>query len=94
MDKFYVGQRCRIVKTKMFPHLLGEIVTITGPRKLCECTDGDRWLGYEVDLDLQHLDGKVYVVRPPEESLKPIYDGDQPSTWEECAWRPKELEKA
>ena len=45
--------------------------------------------GYKVKFD--GFDGHFGNL---EDDLEPIYDGDQASSWEECAWKPKELEKA
>ena len=35
-------------------------------------------------------EGEGLWLHAPEHRLRPIYDGDEPSSWDRCAWRPTE----
>lgn len=92
MSKFYVGQRVRIV-THRFPpfgdgdaSLVGKIGEIIAPGEIC--FGYQRWY---LDLKSNRPNGAVC---PIEQILEPVYDGDVPSAWADCAWRPREMVKA
>jgi hypothetical protein len=85
MDKFRVGQKVRIIRPAIVD--IGKIVTVTSQRhwedvmyQLSSKPDYDYYV-YELD------DGDC----APEDCLEPISDGDEKSSWSECAWKPKEL---
>jgi hypothetical protein len=92
MSKFYVGQRVRIV-THRYPGYsdgdatlvgkVGEIIAPGGPSQ-----DQRRWY-----LDLKSSKDNAAVC-PIEGVMEPVYDGDVPASWSDCAWRPRELVKA
>lgn len=63
----------RIVAAAAWPEVVGNIVTVTSQRKFVE-----EGLFYELS------DGAL----GEEECLAPVYDGDQPASWEDCAWKP------
>lgn len=92
MGKFRVGQKVRIVEPKPYPAgfvanrygesvLYGKITTISAP-----AYKADGFLRYPVDI---YFRGQT--VAPIEPALVPLYDGDEPASWETCEWRPKEL---
>lgn len=85
MDKFHVGQMVRVVKThvpKMVP--IGSIVTIVSPRRKGTGVFSGPGLFYEISAKSPL--GDFLLAR--EENLAPVYDGDQPVSWSECAWKP------
>lgn len=44
-----------------------------------------------------HLDLPPHLgfeIAPIREALLPLYDGDEPASWETCAWRPREITHA
>ena len=55
---------------------IGEEVTLVGPASLGWRLDLP---GYSRDLDCS------------ERHLKPLYDGNEKTSWEDCVWKPKEL---
>ena len=91
MDKFRVGQMVRVVICYRDPRLNDAIATVTMPMRLhypgtsVNTVMKKPWYGYSLDITHQ-ADFDFY---PTESQLAPIYDGDQASSWEECAWRPK-----
>jgi hypothetical protein len=88
MDKFRVGQKVRLIKSIHCPELIGSIFIILEQRKLRINPEIEKpWLGYRVD----YIKGNNYFC-PREEALEPVYDGDEKSSWSECAWKPKELQ--
>jgi hypothetical protein len=88
MDKFHVGQRVRYKKTKGLGNILQE-------RKYYEAEPSHKYDWYYHVL----LDGNDSGWKPDgrwsltEDKLEPVYDGDQASSWEECAWRPDLITK-
>jgi hypothetical protein len=81
MDKFRVGQRVRYIKADLLPQMfymdldgVGTIATIVG-KVVWDDEPFPRW----------ELDNGWNPIEP---CLEPVYDGDQPVTWEECAWKP------
>lgn len=84
-DKFRVGQRVRYVNVAGYQEKYnGKIVTIIEPRMIRNTAN---LFGYRVD----HLSpyGTGYLVL--EENIEPLYDGDEASSWSECAWKPEEM---
>jgi hypothetical protein len=82
MDKFRVGQMVRKVRLvgRLDIYPIGVVATITGPKqKFFHEETGEAFLGYPTDLD---------TWAPIEHTIELVYDGDQPVTWEECAWKP------
>jgi hypothetical protein len=84
-DKFRVGQKVRLIKSGRYPHLAGAICTVIRPQVWHHNVIlNESWLGYTVDIEI--LNGKLC---PAEDYLEPIYDGDEKSSWSECAWKPQ-----
>jgi hypothetical protein len=84
MAKFGVGMKVKILPCPSEAHndWAGQIAIITKPSV--------HYLGGWI-LDLpKHGD---YDLAFAEVHLKPVYDGDEKSSWSECAWKPKELVK-
>jgi hypothetical protein len=81
MDKFRVGQKVRYIKADLLPQMfymdldgVGTIATIVG-KVVWADEPFPRW----------ELDNGWNPIEP---CLEPVYDGAQPVTWEECAWKP------
>jgi hypothetical protein len=88
-DKFHIGQKVRLIKSVTCPELIGSIFIIVEQRKIRRNPDiAYEWFGYRVD----YIKDNNYFA-PREDALEPIYDGDEKSSWSECAWKPKELTK-
>jgi hypothetical protein len=86
MDKFKVGQRVRIIKATLRKDLIGQIVHITGPKRIYHYPHTNEDLpAYPVDVAPK--DG-YNLVAFEESYLEPVYDGDEKSSWDECAWKP------
>jgi hypothetical protein len=92
MSKFFVGQMVRIVAYRFPPFadgdatLVGKVGEIIAP--------GEVSLGYQrwfVDIKSSKPNCSVC---PIEGVMEPVYDGDVPASWSDCAWRPRELVKA
>ena len=74
----------------------GKIVQVLRTGLLSELYDGGIFLNaIEVDVAPSK---KVQVKCPNQkyacfkpEHLKPIYDGDQKGSWDDCVWKPREL---
>ena len=63
------------------PESNGSIVLVTSrPEKYIR--------GYRVEID--GIPGAVWA---DVKVLKPFYDGDQPGSWKDCVWKPKELDR-
>lgn len=52
---------------------------------------GRRTLVYRVEVDGFGRSQDGFIFAAPEPELRPLYDGDQPSSWSECAWQPKAI---
>lgn len=88
-DKFYVGQR--VIWKVDEREYLATVISQRERRQFMKT--GQYTLVYTLDLDgygARHPQGYRYAA--PEPELRPLYDGDQPSTWSECAWQPSRLE--
>lgn len=87
MDKFMVGQKVMVKRHENIdPNAWGNVFFIKEARKLI------RSIGFTgiVKERFEYIlsDGKCCG----EEYLEPIHDGDEKSTWSECAWKPKSVE--
>ena len=88
-DKFHVGQR--VIWTT--PARNEYRATVISQRELRQCEESGRLvLAYWLDIDgLGSRGERGCRYGAPEPELRPIYDGDQPVAWSECAWRPRDL---
>lgn len=92
MDKFYVGQRVRIVRYQ-YPGYVDGDATLVGKVATITAQDPDSLVHRRWFLDLQS-NRENCAVCPIEGVMEPVYDGDVPAVWSDCAWRPRELVKA
>lgn len=84
-DKFHIGQR--VIWMDRGDELRCTVLSQREARRYHGT--GRVWLVYRLEIDglgRRHSSGCVYAA--PEPELRPIYDGDAPSTWAECAWQP------
>jgi hypothetical protein len=51
---------------------------------------GEETFAYETDAS-RYANGVEYVWVPEEYTIAPIYDGDQPASWDDCAWKPEKV---
>ena len=83
--RFEVGQRVRVIRGLLKGK---ETVIVSGPmrgrRSSGEIVDNC----YETDLPKTHPENRVPGAILEGSKLRPIYDGDQPATWEDCVWKP------
>jgi hypothetical protein len=88
MDKFRVGQK---VLTRIPPNwgwpvdarnlaAVGQVTFIAAKSYL------DQWNQKRYPLEYKDQFGPASAV---EDALVPFYDGDTPTSWETCTWRPK-----
>ena len=90
-NKFKAGDQAIIVNTP-FPDVNGTKVTIISAGKLMyNIFYPNGAIIYEVDIYLTDLSKNVDRVGVPEPNLKPIYDGDEKTSWKDCVFKPKEL---
>lgn len=97
MARFYVGQRVRIVKTYIWPELLGTEATILGGEEHVKNTvTGKEWFGYRIGPDVWggsniFPNGNFLCARG--ECLEPITDANDLVTWESMRdlWVPEHL---
>jgi hypothetical protein len=85
MDKFRVGQRVRLIEEG---YACGGEVVPTGALGVV-IVGKDRQGDYEVLFDeypCPTIHDPAWFVG--ESHLEPVYDGDEKSAWEECAWQP------
>ena len=75
---------------------IGEVVTITSPLRPLVYqseTHGGISFFYETDITIKGRQGLAlsytYVYRDCD--LKPFYDGNEKTSWEDCVFKPKEL---
>lgn len=93
-DKFKVGQR--VIWAPGAPagdgteRYTGTIIQERRMRRF-EGT-GSASLRYRLDLDGYGAvtEGR-YCFAALERELRPLYDGDQPASWADCAWKPREV---
>jgi hypothetical protein len=81
-DKFRVGQKVRVNSNAIAD--VGLVFTIAELRKLVRVKDP---LGSIGELFAYELSDGDYL---EEQCLDPVYDGDEKSSWSECAWKPKQ----
>lgn len=76
--KFKVGDRVRVIKAPNYPKYVGMVTTVVRVQ-----------LGHKSPyvLDLEPVAGFREVIASAR-NLAPIYDGDAPSTWAKCVWKP------
>ena len=81
------GDRAIIVNVDCHQHMAGE-----------ECTLIE-YLGYYRNSSTKRFVENAWSVETragafavASDSLRPIYDGNEPVTWESCVWQPKVLE--
>jgi hypothetical protein len=79
-DKFRVGQRVRLIKTYNAHQQKGHVFTIESARKSVITKERGCVLAYRVN-------GGFAM----EDQLEPFYDGEEQSSWSECAWKPKPI---
>lgn len=90
MDKFRVGQMVRLIKASSanWKPYVGCVMEITGPQALrANSRTGRVRMAYAYSC----TDGAKAAGTVPEEFLAPLYDGDQKSSWSECAWKPSKV---
>jgi len=79
--KFKIGDVCEVVAVQYYPELLGAIITITGPARLCEnLTRGDAWWGYPTSLQ---EDDRYAHIFPGGENLRKLPPKQGTTTWED-----------
>jgi hypothetical protein len=88
MDKFRVGQKVKLINSDTVPHFIGNIYVITEPKLWRTGLGGEIWEGYGVNQEEFTLEGREVTLKPKEEHLAPVYDGDEKSSWKECEWKP------
>jgi hypothetical protein len=86
-DKFRVGQKVRVIRAKNCPELLHQVFTIISPKERCYAPEFGEWDGYELDVMVSGCG-----ISAEEDDLEPVYDGDEKSSWSECAWKPEVLQ--
>ena len=86
MDKFRVGQKVRYKGLIINYANNGKVTEVTEPRHLAISPAGEEVFVYSVGE--RDEEGLFYGVF--EENLEPVYDGDEKSSWNECAWKPDE----
>jgi hypothetical protein len=92
MSKFFVGQRVRIV-THRYPGYVDGDATLVSKVATIIAPDPNRLGHRRWFLDLKSNTTSCAVC-PIEGVMEPVYDGDVPAAWADCAWRPRELVKA
>ncbi len=83
MNRFHVGQMVQVVlvvSPAWGKRYIGKVATVT------EVHWGE-WYNLDIAPPTSVLEVSFH-----ETCLRPINDGEQPSTWEECVWKPKDLE--
>lgn len=96
-DKFKVGQlvvmRLPAVETGFGWEILnGEIGQVIAPKRVRLTQVGPRNGPKELERCVVYgvqWRGQILALR--ERYLKPLYDGNQPVSWSECAWQPREV---
>ena len=88
-DLFYVGQRVRVKTDHADPNvrIRGLHATIITQRyHMIGAVGLTEMFAYTILVD-----GFEHSMIAEEWELEPIYDGDQKTSWEDCAWRPRDL---
>lgn len=91
MDKYHVGQKVRVVGLPgpVYSQFNGTVAFIVSLRE--PTTRRHRAINAYRLSTTKVVDGETRYLRVEEHELEPVYDGDQPSTWAESAWKPKSL---
>lgn len=91
------GDKAVILKARFDKSFIGTVVTVLAIG--CPAFDGEiRRMCIRVDvppskaIQANHPRQRYAFFTP--ESLGPIYDGNEITTWEDCAWQPKEFAPA
>lgn len=97
-DSFKIGQRViwtgRAISSSR-RRKLRLICTVRSPRIMLPYREtARRYLAYKLEIDGQQRDRRGYLFAAVQSELRPLYDGEQPASWETCAWRPRNLEEA
>lgn len=88
MSKFYVGQRVRIVRAALNPHLVGTEARIVGSYRKGKSEILPPWHGWP--LDVRGSSGRQIVAQ--EYSIEPLQpERNQTIAWSECIWRPEHM---
>ena len=67
---------------------VGTIGMITSPRIRRYCVNYEKvYFAYSTDV----IDANGIPWGPSENTIEPVYDGDQPVSWEGCAWKPQTI---
>jgi hypothetical protein len=89
MAKFNKGQKVRIINTvqRENRYRIGMVAYVLEPIVLVQnLTTSEIELGVMLDIpDPENVCGFVCC---DECHLEPVYDGDEKSSWSECAWKP------
>jgi len=63
MATFKVGQRVRVIRTKLHPETLWREATVIGALRIGLSSDGSNYMGYPIDIDgfgtVNRLGGKI-----------------------------------
>lgn len=86
-DKFHVGQRVIWTIPKNGREFTA---TVRSQRQMLRFKETKRrYFVYRMDVDgYGQRDPYGYLFAAPQRELRPIYDGDQASSWSECSWQP------
>jgi hypothetical protein len=88
MSKFYVGQRVRIVRADVNPHLIGTEARIIGPYRKGRNKTLPAWYGWP--LDVRGSSGNQIVAE--EWKIEPLQpERNQTIAWSECVWKPEHM---
>jgi len=80
--RFVVGQKVKVVMP---------LYNIKHKDKICTVIDidiHDNLLTYKLSIKKW----KLINIWASDNQLEPVYDGNEKSSWSECAWKPKEKE--
>jgi hypothetical protein len=90
MLRFRPGQKVRIKPDPGIPAYLSDFIgkTTTVLTHPIPFPHDKLTLGYGISF---RFEGTHLIASG--EVLEPLYDGDCPSTWDECLWKPKEVTK-
>lgn len=92
--QLHIGMRVRIIWSKCWPHLAGELGWVVAKAEPHE--DDSPGIGeFEVAPDCwgeqfapeNETDGGMIFVPNPDQLAK-VYDGDTPVAWSKCLWKP------
>jgi hypothetical protein len=81
-DKFRLGQKVRLIKAMFNKQDIGKILIIESKKVKYNFNPIGIFPGYKVS------GGSGLYDHAPESWLEPVYDGDEKSSWSECAWKP------